>query len=58
MWTCPACHEVLDRDLNAARNIKREGLRLLAAAEGRPETLNACGEHVSPAMPAALAISA
>ncbi len=60
VWTCPVCHAVLDRDLNAARNIKREGLRLLAStvAEGHPETLNACGQDVRPALPADLAMPA
>lgn len=29
-WECPHCHAILDRDENAAINIEREGLRLLA----------------------------
>jgi putative transposase len=29
-WICPNCHTTLDRDANAARNILREGKRILA----------------------------
>lgn len=32
-WTCQACGTKRDRDLNAAKNIKEEGLRILAAGQ-------------------------
>jgi putative transposase len=31
VWTCPACGEQVDRDLNAACNIRDEALRLSAS---------------------------
>jgi putative transposase len=48
-WTCAACGTVLDRDVNAARNV----LRLGKVAAGLAETQNACGGQVRPgAIPA------
>jgi len=47
-WLCPACGACHDRDHNAAKNIRDEGMRMLLAV-GHTERLNACGASVRPA---------
>jgi putative transposase len=47
-WKCPGCDARHDRDHNAAKNIKDEGIRILLAV-GHTESLNACGASVRPA---------
>ncbi|HKE28397.1 MAG TPA: transposase, partial [Bryobacteraceae bacterium] len=42
---CPGCRTHHCRDWNAAKNVRAEGLRIVA--EGHPETKNACGLRVS-----------
>ena len=44
-WTCLGCGTHHLRDCNAAKNVRVEGLRIVA--EGHPETENACGLRVS-----------
>lgn len=46
-WQCPACATQHQRDVNAARNLRAEGIRQLVAM-GIIETLNACGPQIRP----------
>jgi putative transposase len=49
-WTCSNCGARHDRDHNAAKNVRDEGVRILLAV-GHTESLNACGADVRPGTP-------
>lgn len=36
-WTCPSCKSVLDRDLNASKNILKQGLKVLSGCGTQSE---------------------
>jgi putative transposase len=69
-WTCPQCHTVHDRDINASVNVRDEGRRITGfdpVAAGRQaapamgwgaETQNACGDLVRPPFAVARVIEA
>lgn len=45
-WTCPSCHTTHDRDENAAKNLRAEGIRILTTNTVGHTEFQACGETV------------
>jgi transposase len=42
-WTCPSCKTKLDRDLNASKNILKEGIKISSGTDDYR-----CGDEIRP----------
>ena len=45
-WVCPECQTYHDRDENAAKNLRAEGIRILSANTDGQSEFQACGEII------------
>lgn len=45
-WICPSCQTTHDRDENASRNLRTEGIRILSTNTVGHTEIQACGEAV------------
>ena len=45
-WICPSCQTTHDRDENASRNLRAEGIRILSTNTAGHAEIQACGETV------------
>jgi putative transposase len=45
-WICPSCQTTHDRDENASRNLRAEGIRILSTNTAGHAEIQACGEAV------------
>lgn len=45
-WVCPSCQTTHDRDENASRNLRTEGIRILSTNTAGHAEIQACGETV------------
>ncbi len=48
IYECSSCGLVIDRDLNAARNLMFEGIRVSEASTASSAGIHACGDSISP----------